>query len=409
MSTIKTNNAQIGQSITTTNNFTLYQPATPDGTVRLGNGNAGSVTDIITLNSSGNVGIGTSSPLAKLDVNGSGLFRGDGTEGGEISFRNPDNAASGMIIDVAGADLGRVFSVRNNSQLQLGQLSGTGGIVTLYTQGSERMRVAASGNVGIGTNNPAFKLQVTGGIYSIDASAEASVGAAGLNMAASYLYSNATAWGLYSTRGGGIISYIDASGTTQLGATSIMTFSANGAERMRIDSSGNLLVGTSSAFLGGRTNFQGSNNGQLALRHTAQAAGRCWFAGVEGGNDVFIIYPGGISGGVYLTWGATSWSGNSDERLKTDLKPIEDAANKVSMLRAVTGRFKTDDENFSRSFLIAQDVQAVLPEAVDVRDDEQGTLGIRYTDVIPLLVAAIKELKLELDATKAELAALKGA
>jgi hypothetical protein len=74
------------------------------------------------------------------------------------------------------------------------------------------------------------------------------------------------------------------------------------------------------------------------------------------------------------------------------LRPIENAASKVATLRAVTGRFKHDEESVSRAFLIAQDVQKILPEAVTVQSDEQGTLGLAYTDVIPLLVAAIKEL-----------------
>ena len=53
MSTVKTNNVQVGQSLTATNNFTLYQPSTPDGTVRLGNGNSGSVTDVASFTSAG--------------------------------------------------------------------------------------------------------------------------------------------------------------------------------------------------------------------------------------------------------------------------------------------------------------------------------------------------------------------
>jgi hypothetical protein len=58
MSTLKTNNVQVGQSATATNNFTLYQPATPDGTVRLGVGNAGATTsDVITATNAGNVTI----------------------------------------------------------------------------------------------------------------------------------------------------------------------------------------------------------------------------------------------------------------------------------------------------------------------------------------------------------------
>jgi hypothetical protein len=58
MSTIKTNAVQIGQSVTATNNFTFYQPTTPDGTVRIGNGNVGAATDRITIDSSGNVSPG---------------------------------------------------------------------------------------------------------------------------------------------------------------------------------------------------------------------------------------------------------------------------------------------------------------------------------------------------------------
>ena len=69
MSLLKTNAAQIGQSLTATNNFTLYQPASPDGTVRLGNGNAGSVTDLVVLNSSGNLGLGVT-PSAWNGLNG---------------------------------------------------------------------------------------------------------------------------------------------------------------------------------------------------------------------------------------------------------------------------------------------------------------------------------------------------
>lgn len=55
MSTIKTKKVQVGTDSTASNNFTIYTPGTPDGTVRIGNGNADSVTDAITLDSSGNI------------------------------------------------------------------------------------------------------------------------------------------------------------------------------------------------------------------------------------------------------------------------------------------------------------------------------------------------------------------
>ncbi len=54
MSTVKANNVQVGQSGTATNNFTLYQPSSPDGTVRLAVGNSGATSaDVLTANSSG--------------------------------------------------------------------------------------------------------------------------------------------------------------------------------------------------------------------------------------------------------------------------------------------------------------------------------------------------------------------
>ena len=114
------------------------------------------------------------------------------------------------------------------------------------------------------------------------------------------------------------------------------------------------------------------------------------------------------SSGVYLAHNATSWASTSDERRKDIIEPITDAVNKISTLRTVIGKFKVDEEGVRRPFLIAQDVQAIFPEAVNAQEDEDGEfLGMSYTDVVPLLVAAIKELKTELDATKAEVAALK--
>jgi len=62
MSTVVTKNVQVGTSGTAAQNFTLYQPAAPDGTVRLANGNSGTTTDLVTVTSAGNVGIGTASP-----------------------------------------------------------------------------------------------------------------------------------------------------------------------------------------------------------------------------------------------------------------------------------------------------------------------------------------------------------
>ena len=135
-----------------------------------------------------------------------------------------------------------------------------------------------------------------------------------------------------------------------------------------------------------------------------------WLAGsnsvIKGGTtyNTFTVQAG-ASGGVNLAATGTSWTSASDERLKDIIEPITNAVTKVSSLRAVIGKYKTDAEGTRRSFLIAQDVQAVLPEAIsesrNSKDDDTEYLQLAYTEVIPLLVAAIKELKAEFDAYKA--------
>ena len=114
------------------------------------------------LTSAGRLGIGLTNPAVPLDVNGSITTRASGTEGGHIDFSNPDNASTGLTVDVSSAaDTGRIFQVRDNSRMQIGQLVGTGGTISLYTGGSERMSIV-SNNVGINQASPTAKLDVNG-------------------------------------------------------------------------------------------------------------------------------------------------------------------------------------------------------------------------------------------------------
>lgn len=111
--------------------------------------------------------------------------------------------------------------------------------------------------------------------------------------------------------------------------------------------------------------------------------------------------------GPYVANGGTSWTSSSDERLKNITGEIENALDKVGQLRAAKFTWKSDTNNKPHVGLIAQDVQAVLPEVVNstayIMDDDTEYLGVNYDQVIPLLVASIKELKAEVDALKARL------
>ena len=186
-----------------------------------------------------------------------------------------------------------------------------------------------------------------------------------------------------------------------------IAFSTSGSATTIIDSSGTIQLGygiaptTASAPAGISICAPANSQLQYYLLKNTQIEAHFGFKSGSDGN-LYVGTGGGVgSYGTYQANTANSWSSVSDETLKTDLKPILDALNKVASLRTVTGRYTYDTEDKSRSFLIAQDVQKVLPEAVSIADVDAGTLGLSYTDVIPLLVAAIKELKAEIDALKA--------
>jgi hypothetical protein len=95
---------------------------------------AGSFT---TINSTGNATIGGSVTARSPD----------GVEGGHITLNNKANTVGAYNFDVDTGDHGRLFTAQNNTNLSIGQLAGTGGVVKLFTGGVERAQIDASGNV----------------------------------------------------------------------------------------------------------------------------------------------------------------------------------------------------------------------------------------------------------------------
>jgi hypothetical protein len=340
------------------------------GTIRFATNGNTTAEERMRIDSSGNVGIGTSSPTGKLNVvtdnthNDGATFDSTGTT--QIWMRDTNSTANtkNWGFQISGGD----FNIlRANDDRATGFVTP----VSFAQAPANSLIIDVSGNVGIGTASPSVKLDA--------------VGATGIRVR-------------YDTSGAGISLQqpVASGGDAYLlnQANNAFIFGTNNTERMRIDTSGNVLIGTTAI-----------NTISPRLTILGMTAGNQWSCGPTSGNDSFFIYNQS-SVGVYLGYGNTSWSSSSDERIKTAIIPFENALEKVCTLRAGTGRYLTDEETVSRSFLIAQDVQAVLPEAVNVLDDEIGTLGLQYTDVIPLLVAAIQEQQALITALTARITAL---
>jgi hypothetical protein len=270
-------------------------------------------------------------------------------------------------LDASNTGTGRLFfqatnassSVQNVAFIEAGlESSSTAGYLAFASNTTERMRITSGGSLLIGATTGSGKLNITSDQGSNN----------------QYLNFVGTQSGFSQEYGFGIVN-----GTKDFRLYDYTV----GAERMRITSGGNIRYYITAAY--GDTNLEWYNTSS----NTVQA--KIW----ADGNPRINAQVGG-SGGVYLASGGTSWTSASDETLKTDLIPIENASEKVAQLRSVIGRYKTDEVGTKRSFLIAQDVMSVLPEAVDI-DAKTGIMGVQYTEVIPLLVASIKELKAKIE------------
>jgi hypothetical protein len=149
------------------------------------------------------------------------------------------------------------------------------------------------------------------------------------------------------------------------------------------NSSGNVGIGTASPSTD--LHIYGGNQ-PLYLRNTSFATD--WRLGPDGSNSFTVYNSSNV--GVYIVNGQTSWTANSDIRLKKDFQPLDNALEGLLQITGWTYHYKTDSSTDPRRVgVIAQDVQNVLPEAIAEKD---GYLGVRYTELVPLIINAVKEL-----------------
>ena len=264
----------------------------------------------------------------------------------------------------------------------------TGGTTALYIDGSQ--------NVGIGTTSPQRKLdiEITGIDYQFR------IGDAGGNY---YDIGRNTGNGLLTFNGSQAV----ASG---------YVFSTVNGERMRIDTSGNLLVGTTSTNItnGGYIIYVGSN----AFQVTGHASG------VASGSWYQSFYYAGTSIGQIAQNGTTSVSYNtsSDYRLKTNVTPLTTTQSGPVIDALKPSQFTWTTDNTSDVGFIAHEMQAVIPKAVTGEKDAVDANGnpiyqavaVSSPEIIAYLVAELQSVRSRLaglestvDAQATEIATLK--
>ena len=122
----------------------------------------------------------------------------------------------------------------------------------------------------------------------------------------------------------------------------------------------------------------------------------------EGATNRFTMDMG--TGEFTATGDVTAFS---DSRLKEEVEVIDGALDKVAAIRGVTFVRNDLEDETRKTGVIAQEVEAVLPEAVKT-DEETGLKTVAYGNMVGLLIEAVKELKADNEQLKAEIEALKG-
>jgi hypothetical protein len=277
--------------------------------------------------------------------------------------------------------------------------------------GAEVARFDSAGNLGIGTSSPGYRLTV-----------KQADEFKGLSLIGAF---SANEWGLL----------VDGSNSLRF---SYNAGGANAGERMRIDSSGNLLVGTTSTTAGSRfvvnqadagntraafVSHAGAFEGLNVICTNASYADICIRSSTSrAANTVFNFFAGSANGvNQFLVRGDgnvqntnNSYGGISDIKLKENIADATPKLEKLNQVRVVNYNLKGDYAQHKQLGVIAQELEQIFPGLVDEtpdRDKDGNDLGtttksVKYSVFVPMLIKAIQEQQAIITALTARVEAL---
>jgi hypothetical protein len=424
------------------NNFNLYDA---NGHIFR---NAGGTTEVMRIDSSGNVGIGTTSPNIFSRGYSTMLTASSSSGTAAVQINSATGNTAWLDMGANGTRLGTLAA--SSSIFEIG--TGTALPLAFFTNANYRLYITSAGDVGIGTNGPSSSLTVQrtsaaaslgirhtasgngyGYIFSttgtttndltissefngsatermrIDSSGNVMIGrtssAGRLSIQTAGGATNALDLYSPSTTNGARIQLNDNLYSTAIysiptGGASALGFEASGAERMRINSSGSLLVGTTAQVSATVPGLQYDPNAALSLARTGTGTVAA----------VYFYNGNGVVGQINTSGSSTSYVTSSDYRLKENIAPMTGALDKVQALKPVTYKWKVDGSD-GQGF-IAHELQEVVPDCVtgekDAVDEEGNPIhqGIDTSFLVATLTAAIQEQQAIINDLKARIETL---
>ena len=255
-------------------------------------------------------------------------------------------------------------------------------------------------NLGIGTSSPSSKLHIniTSGdalaIVSTQSTANASV----------YRMVNGVTNIAEITSGGP--AYGSWGGVNSINIIGVqngpMTFATNSSERMRIDSSGNVLVGTTTQIVGSSKLTVRADTGNFGQIIQCSISGGSAFA-INNTGASYLQYfynNGSVVGSIANSTTTTTYLTSSDKRLKTNIKPAGLATQSILDLPISQFDWLIDDSHQDFGG-VAQDILPIIPEMVNVPTDETQMMSVDWSKAVPRLIKTIQELNARLTTLEA--------